>query len=159
MVDNEGEKLRPGAEKAREKEALEKAGKIEDKEVAEVVEGVEVPAFVEGKVSEKAKEDKKAGPAGPPTASGGAAFDLSKVQIPKVEIMREQISTRINAEIKELEREVRKIRRSPKFSPFELTVVVSKVRYLRDLLAKIAYSTAETLKDLWLKYVKGISLS
>lgn len=157
-----------GVETSKEKEIQKKeAEKIKEKkresgeEISAIVGGMEIPEiseFVEGKIAEKVGEDKKVGPTGGAAGTGSTTgFDLSKIEIPKVEVMREQIAIKINTEIKKLEKEAKRIKKSPQFSAFDFNLVVTKIRYLQDLLANIAHATVETLKGLWLKYVKGIS--
>lgn len=142
-----------------ESKQIKEAKKESGKEAASIIEGVEVSEegaeFAEGKVSEKTGEDKRTGPAG--GAAGGVAYDIKDIKIPAIEVMRVQISTKIKTEIKRLEKEASSIRRSPKFDPFRFNEVIGRLRYLKDVLARLASITAESCKDLWLKFVKGIS--
>ena len=138
------------------KETKKEAGK----EAASVIEGVEITEegaeFSEGKVAERTGEDKRVGSSGF-SASQAALYDATDIKIPAIEVMRVQISTKINAEIKRLEKEAKSIKRSPKFDPFRFSEVIGRLRYLKDLLARLASITTESCKDLWLKIVKGIS--
>lgn len=122
--------------------------------VSEVVEGAEAPEVSEGEISEVAKEGKKKAPAGKGISKSqtGAA----KIVLPELDVMVIQIKTRVKKEILELERERKQLMRSSsKFSPFKLNQIVSKIRYLKDVLAELAYATADGVKQLWHKYVRG----
>lgn len=126
--------------------------------VSEMAESSEVSEFIDQKVSEKSTEGKKkASGVGFRTddKSGGKKIMGS---IPRVEVMRIQIATKVKKEIIALEKEAKNILRSPgKMEPFQLTLVVAKIRRLRELLASLAYATKETLMKLWEQYVKGTS--
>lgn len=145
-------------------------GEVKDKstEIGEgagsVLEGVESSEGVEvsgEKISETISEGKKKAPAGGfkggtgTTQAGSGDYSFT---IPKVEIMRIQISTKIHKEIVELEKEARKlIKSNSKFTPYKLNIVVKRIRSLKEILSELASATAETLKTLWLQFIKGIS--
>ena len=148
-----------GGEAAREsKEIREKSAEFIEG-VSEVVESVESAEGGEGEISEAAGEDKKKGPAGrlQGTATGGAATQADVMEMPRIDVMRVQIATRIKSEIVSLEKQAKKMMNNPrKFSPFHLAQVVSKIRMLREILAGLAHATAEALKSWWLQFVKNI---
>lgn len=129
----------------------------ESREIREVLEGTEVAEFIEGEVSETAGEGKKRVGSGMPKADGGAkAAAGGALVLPRVDVMRIQISTRIQKEIASLEQEKNRIMRSPgHFEPFHLNIVISKIRSLKDILATLAHATTETVKGLWQKFVRG----
>lgn len=163
------EDLLRGPEAKENAERSEKPGAKEIKKtsqefiegVSEVVEGAEAAEFAEGYVGEEIKEGKKIAPGG---GAGGQAqagvFDITQIALPKIEIMRSQVSLQIAKEIHMLEKEAAKILSSGRrnFSPFKLNGVVAKIRELKEILAGLAYATLETLKGWWLKYVKGITI-
>ncbi len=121
--------------------------------IAEVVEGVESAESAE--VSETTGEDKKKGPQGKIPQTGGKkiAFDLKPIDFPKIEVMQIQIATAIKKEIAVLEQEAARV--SDK--PFELSVVVGKIRELKDMLSNLTHVTIETIKGWWMKFVKKSS--
>jgi hypothetical protein len=171
MVDNKIKSAAQNAEKTKESLEAEKISKLEEskqikeakkesgKEAASIIEGLEAAEegaeFAEGKVSEKTREGKRVGPSG--AGAFGVSYDIKDIILPTIEVMRVQISTKIKTEIKRLEKEAKSIRRSPKFDPFRFSEVIGRLRYLKDILARLASITAESCKDLWLKFVKGIT--
>ncbi len=77
-------------------------------------------------------------------------------KIPSLEIMRIQISTQINKEIKMLEKEANMMMLNPaSFNPFKLNGIVSRIRDLKDILSNLAIATVETMKGWWIKFVKN----
>ena len=148
---------KPG-EGARKKPLETKELKEQAKEfiegVSEVVEGAEVSEAPEGEISEIAKESKRKAPSGKGVSKSHAG--AAKVVLPELDVMVIQIKTRVKKEILELEKERKQLMRSPSnFSPFKLNQIVSKIRYLKDVLAELAYATADGVKQLWYKYVRG----
>jgi len=139
-----------------EKEIVEKSREFVEG-VSEVVQGAETVETA-GEVSEEMSEGKK-------KASGGGSgknqqdqdVGIKATMPPSIEIMRIQVSTQIKNEIRMLEKEAARLMSSPGgFQPFKLNTVVAKIRELRDILSSLAYATADALKGLWLKFVKGI---
>lgn len=79
---------------------------------------------------------------------------LKPIKIPTLEVMRVQIASQVNKEIKQLEKEATRMMMNPaKFSPFKLNSVIAKIRELKDILANLAFVTVETLKGWWMKFV------
>lgn len=151
------EKSSEGLER-REAEA-QKEKQQETSEISEVVRGTEVPEFLGGgEVSEKASKRKETSASGMPvTQQTDTAVAGGEQELPNVDVMRVQISTRIRKEITALEKEASRMMRNPaKFEPFQMNLVVGKIRRLRDILAGLAHSTGETVKTLWQKFVKGV---
>jgi hypothetical protein len=146
--------------KAEKDEISEKAREFIEG-VGEVVEGVEEAEFVEGEVAEQIGEGKKKVATGMPAKAQGAATQAQKPVIPpSIDVMRTQIAVQIKKEIIILEREAKRIMTSPgKFSPFKLNGVVSKIRELSEMLAGLAFASAASIKNWWLKLVKGITIS
>ncbi len=154
QLEHKGPSSQPDKEKRQEAKSAEVQKTMES--VSDVIEGVEV--VESGEVSENLNEDKKKGPAGGMASSSTAATvtaaQIKSKQLPRVEVMRNQISKAIHHEIHKLEKEARKITRSPMgFSPFQLNKVVSKIRDLKEILSNLTYATLETLKSWWFKFV------
>lgn len=118
--------------------------------VSEVVESVET-----GEVAEKTREDKRKGPQGsfPATTGQQVKAQLKSLILPRIEVMQIQIATAINKEIAFYEKQADRV--SDK--PFELNMVVAKIRELKDILSSLTHVTLETLKGWWLKFVKKSS--
>lgn len=126
--------------------------------VVESAENQEVAEFVEGNVSETSREGKgKLGQGGQPAGAATAASGATAVAIPSIEIMQVQVATKIQKEIRVLENEAKRLMAAGggSFSPHQLTQSVAQIRNLREILAGLVYATADALKALWLKYVKG----
>jgi hypothetical protein len=127
--------------------------------VSEVVEGVEAAEAAEGNVAESAGEGKKRAPVVGIKTGGkqDGSVATAEKDAPSIEIMQIQVAIQIKNEIRVLEKEVVKLLKDPSgLSAFKLNVVVSKIRNLKDILANLAYATAETIKELWGKFIKGI---
>lgn len=158
MVD----KLEKNRELPRPERSVENP-KQDSEAIKEVVEGTEVAEFIDGEVSEQTSEDKKKVSSGALRSSKSAQDDQSAsahtAAFPDVDVMRIQISTQVKKEIIDLEKQASRMMRatSGRFEPFQLNQAVSRIRRLRDLLANLAHSTAETVKSLWQKYTKGTS--
>lgn len=144
------------SEDSKSTEFKEKAHEIIEG-ISEMAESTEVSEIIDQKITEKSSEGKnKAAGGGFKKSDQGSANKGLSSSIPRVEVMRIQIATRVKKEIIALEREAKKILKSPgKMEPFQLTMVVSKIRRLRELLASLAFATKETLIKLWEQYVKG----
>ena len=119
----------------------------------------EISEFIEGEVTEATKEGKNKAPAG----TGAKAATVTNVKkkdaaLPSIEIMQIQVSTKIEKEIRVLEREAAKLMSAngANFSPHKLNSVIAQIRSLREILAGLVYSTAEAIKSLWIKYIKNV---
>lgn len=137
-----------------------KASKEFETGVSEVVEGVDMAEESDGNVSEEASGGKnKLGAGAYGRTQGDQAGKVRKPIIPpSVDIMRTQISVMVKKEIAVLQKEAAKVSGGGSFDPEKLTLVVSKIRSLREILANLAYAGAEALKGWWMKYVKGITI-
>lgn len=85
------------------------------------------------------------------------ADDLKKKllkDLPSSKTMIKEIRAHVRQEIKHLEREAARVERSGKFR--ELSDTVSRMRELKIMLFDLLHSTAEMIKNLWLKVVHGI---
>jgi hypothetical protein len=146
----------PSIEKRREEQKQQESREVKETS-REFVEGVsEVVESVENaEVAERTGEDKRKGPAGgiPVKAAGNIQFKVPTLVLPRIEVMQIQISTEIKAEIAGLEKEAMRVQDNP----FALTMAVGKIRYLRDILSNLSHATFETIKALWMKYVRKSS--
>lgn len=164
--ESEHQGLHEGAEKPNvslkkpESKEIKETSKEFVEGVSEVVETTEAAEFAEGNVSEKAGEDKKKVSGGSlkrgTAVTGGAVAAM--VDAPPIEMMQSQIAAMVKKEIRVLEKEAKKMMSNPgSFSPFKLNGILTKIRQLKDILANLGYAAAETVKDWWLKFVKGIT--
>jgi hypothetical protein len=128
--------------------------------VVEAGETSEISEFIEGEVSEATGEDKKKAPSGSGSKAATTLIKKNKAAVlPSIEIMQIQVSTKIEKEIRVLEREAAKLMSASgaNFSPHRLNSLIAKIRSLREILAGLVFSTAEAIKSLWMKYVKNVS--
>ncbi len=117
-----------------------------------------------GHVSEKAGEK-----IGENHAGGGKAVKVKtqtaaqvKAQLlkksPSTPEMKREVEREIRKEIAYLHKKAMKMVRSPKkFSYFEITNVMRKIRELKGILRMIVKASVEGLKTLWLRFVHGLS--
>lgn len=150
--------VRRNEPESKEKQEIQKSAEGLAHSVEGIVEGAESGVESSGEVAEKQSEDKSKGPAGQMKKSGGTAANPPKfkpVAYPKIEAMRYQVASAIKHEIHALEKEAKRLKNSGNFDPFKLNSVVGKIRSLKDLLAHLTYATLDTIKNWWLKYVKG----
>ncbi len=129
----------------------------------EAIDSSESAEFSDGNVSENTSEDRSQVSQG--SIKGGRGDDSTATaqalvkSLPPLELMRKDISQQIKREIKILEKEAYKIMKNPTHvSYFKLNGIVSKIRELKEILSSLAYGTAENIKNLWLKFVKKISI-
>lgn len=124
----------------------------------DAVESPETGAETTGEISEKLKENNKSAPAGQIPVTGTAtaiAIAAKKLIIPSVELMQKQVASAVKKQIRILEIKAKSLSsvRASGFEPFTLTSIVSKIRELKEILARLTHVTFETLKGWWLKYV------
>lgn len=153
---NLGKGIEGSSEKRSEKQQ-------ESVEIQEALQGSEVAEFVEGNIAETVGEGKEKAPSSQTGSSqkvqaGDSSVSPRPISIPNVDVMRVQVSTRVKKEIAELEKKANRIMRNPsKAEPFQLNLLISRIRYLRSILAQLAHATSEGVKSLWKKFVKGAS--
>ncbi len=122
--------------------------------VSEVVEGAENAEVSSGEISERSGEDRKR--AGTVSGKSSGTVTVQSQVLPELDVMIIQISTRIKKELAALEKERKKVMKNPtKFSPFKLNEIIMRIRELRDILADLAIQTADNIKQLWQRFVKG----
>ncbi len=121
--------------------------------VSEVVEDAESAEVVSGRVSEKASEDKSKY-SGAKKSGGDSATMTQTAPYPELDVMVIQISTRIKKELTALEKERKKYMKPGRFNPSKLNEIMARIRELGDILAEVANSTAENIRDLWKRFVQ-----
>ena len=119
----------------------------------------EIKEFAEGNVGEVTTEGKTKQAGGAIKGGAAAVTEKKEKPLPSIEIMQIQVSTKIEKEIRVLEREAARLMSSGKanFSPHKLNDVVARIRTLREILANLVYYTADAIKALWMKYFRGTS--
>ena len=135
-------------------------GKITELEkgVSQQIENQEISEFESGDVSENEGKGKQTLGSGK-ASSGAVAQSTAKTIVPPtVDVMRKQVAVEIHKQIDKLQKQAHKIAAQSQFSPLELNIVISQIRRLRDVLANLAYATAESLKTWWFEFVKGITV-
>jgi len=76
---------------------------------------------------------------------------------PSKDVMATEIKHEIEREIKYLHKRAKKIMRTTgNVNAFELNNIVKKIRELRTLLLEIAKMGVDALKNLWVRFVKGM---
>lgn len=132
-----------------ESRELREASKEFVEGVSEVVESAE-----SGEIAEKTSEDKKAGPQGKFPTQAGRPVKLQppSLVLPRIEVMQIQIAVAVKKEIAVLMEAARVTKH-----PYELTGVLAKIRNLKDILSDLIHAPLETIKSLWMKFVKKSS--
>ena len=77
---------------------------------------------------------------------------------PTEQVMRKKVKRAIEHEIKSVEKEVRHLEKKPAENAWELSQAVDMLRKLRDLLANLAYRSAEFVHQLWVEVTQGNSI-
>lgn len=148
---------RPSDKSEKKEESGEKDVKEASREfvegVSEVVEDAESAEVISGRVSEKASEDKSKY-SGSRSSSGDSATTAQTAHYPELDVMVIQISTRIKKELTALEKERKKYMKPGRFNPSKLNEVMARIRELGDILAELANTTADNVKDLWKRFVQ-----
>ncbi len=126
----------------------------------------EAREFVRENVPENAPES-QVGQAGQSKAAAQQiAQDLAKAKREALRVkliaakpsenqMKSDITHKLNSEMKVLKSEANKLRKKPG-SGFELSRLVMKMREIQEVFYKMAHSTYEALKQLWLRVVHDI---
>lgn len=142
-------------------EVKKKASEVLHAEGVEMPEGAEGAEFIEGKVSEVAGEDK----AYAPQAGGQKTYTVDEIEairakllaaLPPQEIMIRQIRRKLYREEKVLTQRMNKLRKKSHTHAFQLTLVVTQLRRIREYFSMLAHATYEMIKHLWLKIVHGV---
>lgn len=155
-------------EKGRAQEKQEQRASVEDREIQkaardvvtsanESVENSESAENVDGHIAEdegKGKQKLGSGTAATKGDDASGATRKDEAGFPRVDVMRIQVSIQVKKEIVELKKEAKRLQNSQRFSPFHFARIIAKIRQLSILLAQLAHATAESVKQLWLKYVQ-----
>lgn len=132
---------------------------LKSQETAEALEGQE---GVEsgGKISEISAEDKAYAPGG--GIQGYSADQVEAIRakllaaLPPQEVMIREIRNKLYKKEKVLSKRMKKLQKNSHKSAFQLTVVVSQIRKIREYFSMLAHATYEMVKHLWLKIVHGV---
>lgn len=155
------ERIKPSQEVKKSNEKDLDTGKVFEADLSGILEtGAEAAGeVIDNMVSEGTGEDRKKASGGKiksGTAATGNAKPVKAMVMPQsVDLMRTQISVKIKKEIVVLEKEAAKIMSMRQFNPFKLTKIVGRIRELKEILSSLTYATVESLKNWWLKFVKG----
>ncbi|MCD6109330.1 hypothetical protein J7J83_01045 [bacterium] len=161
-------KTQPGIEKEIKTDVLEKRHEEEQQqakevheaktevglEAGEIIQSAEVPS---GEVSEYEKKNKEGN-------NGGGIADQAKTQAglitkptyPSVKKMSSQVEKELKKEIKDLHKKVKSVmKKKGNLDAAQLNTLMARLRKLKDVLASLAYATADIVRDMWHKYVKS----
>lgn len=151
-----------GAEKPKPSaETKQKAAELLSAESSETVEGQEGVEVGGEKVSEATGEDRKKAPAGKgttPLSNDQIEAIRAKLlaALPPQEVMIRQIRRKLRSEEKDLTKQMKKLKKKSSTQAFYLTIVVAKLRKVREYFSVLAHATYEMVKHLWLKIVHGV---
>lgn len=144
------------------REVKEKAREVLKTEGKDANEGMAEAEAIDGKISESAGEDKAVGPA---SIFGATVYTADEVEtirakllaaLPPQEEMVRQIRRTLQREEKILSKRMTKLTRRAHRHAFELAIVVSQLRKVREYFGMLAHATFELVKHLWLKIVHGV---
>lgn len=156
------ESPRHGAERQKPQEARDISKKAKEalKTEAEGIEGAEGIEFSEGKISEAAGEDKAHAP-----LAGAGKYSADEIEairakllaaLPPQAVMIRQIRKKLYKEERVLTKRMKKFQKKSHKHAYALTIIIAKLRKIREYLAMLAYATYEVIKNLWLKIVHGV---
>ena len=91
--------------------------------------------------------------------SGGQPATTKKKPFPTRKIMKKQVQKQLKKEAKIVKNKISKVMRQKHFKPYELNVLIKRLRLIKDLLEGLASATVESVRKLWIKYVKNRELS
>jgi len=124
------------------------------------IDDTESAESADGNVSETSGDGKDL--KGDAASAGTASYDPAKIKaallknLPVPDVMKAQIKKEIEEEIKYLHGKAMKMMRSQNVSYFEMSNIMKKIRDLKGILMQLAKASAESLKNLWLRFVHGI---
>ena len=73
--------------------------------------------------------------------------------------MKKQVEKQLKKEVRVVKSKISKVMRQKNFKPYELNELIKKLRQLKDLLEGLASATVESVRKLWIKYVKNRGIS
>jgi hypothetical protein len=137
-----------------QKEVVEKSQELVEG-IEGVIESTEVSEGIEGQVGETTGEGKK-------KLSGGTGAKISanveqtrgRNEPPPLEVMVIQVRTQLKKDLATLNAEANKYTKGSSFDPYNLSLILAKIRRLREILAEIMNASAEKVKMWWNEYVK-----
>ncbi len=121
--------------------------------VGEVVEGAETAEVAGEHISEKVGESRSKYSGRSNSTVSDTKFSTT-ADFPELDVMVIQISTRIKKELTALDKERKRYMKLGRFNPSKLNEIMSRIRELGDILADLATSTADNIKDLWKRFVQ-----
>ena len=143
------------------KDIKKKASDVLHAEDVEAQEGQEGVEGMDGKISESTSEDRAHAPA----ATGGKSYSADEIEairakllaaLPPQEVMIKQIRRKLYKEEKVLTKRMNKLKKKSHTHAFQLTIVVSQMRKIREYFSMLVHATYEMIKHLWLKIVHGV---
>lgn len=153
---------RVGAFKSQEKSKEVKAASRGKDAYFEAV-GFDESAETTGKVSEILSDQGEQNGSGSLGRAKRQTFDPAQIRatllksVPSEEVMKKQIEKEIRNEIKYLHgKAVKMLRGGRKVSYFEMSNILKKIRELKSLLLILVKASVDTLKTLWLRFVRGV---
>lgn len=160
------DKKQPGSEFEPKVETLEKrheGQKPESKEVheaksevgaeaGEIIEGAEIPS---GKISESEKKKKEGDSGGTAGKATTQSTKIEEEKLPSVKRMSSQVENELKKEIKDLHKKIKSVmKKNGAVDAAQLNTLMARLRQLKEVLASIAYATADAIKEMWYKYVQ-----
>lgn len=120
-------------------------------EAGEIIEGAEE---VSGHVSESERKTKEGDTGGSMKQGAAKSAMPGKAAFPPVTKMSYQVKKQLKKDIKVLNKKVKHVMRQKDFDAEKLNKLVEALRDLKRILADLASSTADTVRNLWITYVK-----
>ncbi len=123
-------------------------------ETGEIIEGAEISS---GQVSESEKKKKESYSGETKTGkTAGQTRQITKQSYPSTKKMSSQIEKELKKDIRDLQRKVKMVmRKKGQLDAARLNTLMAKLRQLKETLASLAYATADTIREMWHKYVKN----
>lgn len=138
-----------------------KASEVLRSDTAEGKDGAEDAEMGSGKVSEGLGEDKAhAAQTGGKAQRSDDEIEAIRAKllaaIPPQAVMIKQIKNKLLKEERVLTKRMGKLRKRSHREAWQLTIVVAKLRKIREYFSTLAHATYEMVKHLWLKIVHGV---
>ena len=123
-------------------------------DVKEVLETLDAIDSITQRVSERTGEDRSVGPAGSGASAvrGPSPRDLAIANLPVPVIMQKRLEKHIRHEIKQLNKEAKRVSRMSKpGAAYYLNELYGKIRRLNSLLHELFESSVELMKRLYIR--------
>lgn len=149
---------RPHSDSDVKRAASELVQNVNGTENAETQDGVEMGS---GNVSEDASEDKNKAAQG----GGKKAYSTDEVEairakllaaLPPQEVMIKEIKKKLYKQEDDLSKRMKKLSKHSHTQSYQLTIVISQLRKIREYFSMLAHATFDIVKHLWLKIVHGV---